>query len=236
MITIVALAIASACAVHVAMSITDASAARRRFGRARRPSPGDHPLVHRLADRVGRGRRDRNLEVALPNALDGIARSLRSGASLHQAVADAATDAHGTLGADLRRVARDVDDGVPLSDALARWSGDRSLSGVRLATAALALGAETGGASAQAIDGVAATLRINLAIAGDVRALASQARMSALVIVLAPVAFTMLATGTDDRTAAFLFRTPFGLLCLVLGLGLDALGWLWMRRITAGVA
>jgi Flp pilus assembly protein TadB len=57
--------------------------------------------------------------------------------------------------------------------------------------------------------------------------------MSALVIVLAPVAFTALATSTDRRTAGFLLRTPFGLTCLTLGIGLDLLGWWWMRRITA---
>ena len=87
-----------------------------------------------------------------------------------------------------------------------------------------------------AIDGVAATLRTNLAIAGEVRALSSQARLSALVIVLAPLALSFLATTADGGTAAFLLGKPLGLLCLVAGLGLDGVGWLWMRRIVASVA
>jgi tight adherence protein B len=110
------------------------------------------------------------------------------------------------------------------------------MPGVRLAVAALSLGAETGGASAQAIDGVTATIRTNLAIAGEVRALSSQARLSALVIALAPIAFSFLAFTTDGTTASFLLGTPLGLVCVVLGLGLDAVGWFWMRRLTAAVA
>lgn len=189
-------------------------------------------------DLVGLRRRhhERRLERSLPDALDGIARSLRSGASLRQALEEVAASSTGLLGDDLTAIVADVHDGASIVDALATWPARRPVGGVRLATAALSLGAETGGASARAIDGVAATLRTNLGIAGEVRALSSQARLSALVIVLAPIAFAVLAASSDGGTAAFLLRTPPGLLCLALGLGLDALGWLWMRRIVAAVA
>lgn len=186
-----------------------------------------------LALRMSRGRRDRLVESSIPDALDSIARSLRSGGSLRHAIDEAAADADGPLGDDIDRVARELRDGVSLGDALERWSIERPLAGVRLATAALGLGAETGGASAQAVDGVAATLRTNVAIAGEVRALSSQARMSALVIALAPLAFTLLAATSDGRTATFLLRTPVGLACLCTGLGLDLVGGLWMHRLSA---
>ena len=102
--------------------------------------------------------------------------------------------------------------------------------------ASIALAAESGGAAARAIDGVAATLRANLALAAEVRAQAAQARLSALVIAVSPVAFGALAAGTDRQTADFLLRTPIGLLCLVAGLSLDAAAAFWMHRITEGPA
>lgn len=52
------------------------------------------------------------------------------------------------------------------------------------------------------------------------------------MISVAPVAFCTLAAATDPRTATFLFRQPAGLACLAAGLSLDALGALWMARIT----
>lgn len=181
---------------------------------------------------LARHRADRRAEGELPDVLDALARSLRSGASLRQAIVEVATTTSGRLGEDLARVARELEEGVGLGDALDGWRARRPLPGVRLAATALALGADTGGASAQAVDGLAQTLRTNVAIAGEVRALSSQARLSALVIACAPIGFTALATSADPRTAQFLFRTPGGLLCLVAGLGLDAVGGLWMRRLS----
>jgi tight adherence protein B len=234
-IAIAVLCLVSAAAVQVARRATDASSVVRRL-RHDPPPARWRAIVDDGVARLLRARRDRQLELALPDALDAVARSLRSGASMRQAVAEAAEAVRGLLRADLDAVARDVGDGASLEHALERWCERRPLPGVRLAAAALALGAETGGASARAIDGVTATLRTNLAIAGEVRALSSQARLSALVIVLAPIAFAFLATTSDGSSAAFLLGTPLGWLCLAVGLGLDAIGWLWMRRVTEVVA
>lgn len=178
------------------------------------------------------GRADRRLEAALPEALESVARSLRSGASLRLALAESAGGATGRLGDDLARVVAASSAGAPLVETLDDWGVRRPVPGVRLAVAALALGAETGGAQAGAVDGVAETLRSRLAVAAEVRALSSQARLSALVIAAAPVAFALLATGTDGRTAGFLFRTPAGLACLAGGLALDAVAAVWMHRLT----
>jgi tight adherence protein B len=176
-------------------------------------------------------RRDRRLEAALPDALEAVARALRSGASLRLALAEAAPAVPGALGHDLRDVSGTTEAGVPLLAALARWEEERPLPGVRLAVAALGLGAETGGAQARSLDGVAETLRGRLAVTAEVRALSSQARLSGLVIALSPIVFSGLATATDARTADFLFRTPAGVACLLLGLGLDAVAAAWMTRL-----
>jgi tight adherence protein B len=233
---IAALVLLTCAAVHAAWRATTVQRVRRRFGRPGRPAISAHRGVRAALDRALRGRRERALDAALPDALDAVARSLRSGGSLRHSVADASGAVRGLLADDLRRVVADVDRGMALVDALERWTRTRPVPGVRLVAAALGLGVETGGASAQAIDGVAATLRINLGIAGEVRALSSQARLSALVIVLAPIAFALLATTTDRQAGAFLFGSPFGMACVAAGLALDGAGWLWMRRITAVVA
>ncbi len=181
---------------------------------------------------VTSGRADRLSEQALPDALEGMARSLRTSASLRQALEEAAAATPSRLGDDLRTVAVEVANGAALAAALDAWGDRRPLPGVRLAVSALALGAETGGAHARALDGVAATLRSRLAVGREVRALSSQARLSGVVITLAPLAFSALAAATDDRTASFLLRTPLGLVCLSAGLVLDGVAALWMHRLS----
>jgi tight adherence protein B len=180
-----------------------------------------------------RGRRGRALQLLegqLPAGLEAVARALRSGASLRQAIGEAAS-CGGVLGADLAGVAVECGQGVALVEALERWQARRATPGVRLAVAALSLSAETGGAQARAVDGVAATMRDRLAVAAEVRAHAAQVRASVLVINLAPIAFCAFASATDPRTSAFLFRTPLGWAFLAAGLSLDAVSALWMRRL-----
>ncbi|RPI09805.1 MAG: hypothetical protein EHM63_04140, partial [Actinobacteria bacterium] len=185
-----------------------------------------------VAIAVANRRRRQHVGTTLPGALDELARSLRSGASLAQAIADAGAATAGPIGDDLTHIAAAHQAGMPLGEALRTWPSLRPVPGVRLASSALVLGLGAGGTHARAIDGVAATLREHLAVASEVRAQASQAQASALVIGVAPLGFTALACLADPRTATFLFQTTAGLMCVGIGLALDAVGAVWMARIT----
>jgi tight adherence protein B len=132
-------------------------------------------------------------------------------------------------------VAARVGAGQPFDEALTTWAEGSDVPGALLAAAALGLAFEAGGPQARAVDGVAATLRQRLAAAAQVRTLATQARASAMVIGLAPLGFGALASATDPRTAHFLFGSVPGAVVLLLGLGLDLVGGLWMHRITESV-
>ena len=178
-----------------------------------------------------RGTAGRMVERGMPDALDGVARAMRGGATTHQALAEVALATPGRLGSELQRAMTEVRAGSGLESALLALQARRPEPAVRLAVAALLLGAEAGGAHARALEGVAASVRAQCGIAAEVRALGSQARLSALVIAAAPLGFTGLAVGTDRTSAAFLLRTPLGLTCLALGLALDAVGAWWMHRL-----
>ena len=184
-----------------------------------------------VALRLARGRAQARYAAALPAALEAVAAGLRSGASLVVALGEAATASPPRLAGDLAEIVARTARGSTLVEALESWPARRPWPPVRLAVAALCLGVETGGAQARAIDGVAATLRDQAAVAGEVRALTSQVRASAAVISLAPLGFGAVAAVADPRSAAFLLRTPVGLACLATGLVLDAVAALWMARL-----
>jgi len=99
----------------------------------------------------------------------------------------------------------------------------------------LRIGLDAGGDLACAMEEVAATLRHRVGGRQETKALAAQARLSAMVVAVAPLVFTVLAGVTDPAVIGFLLGTPAGWACLVAGLGLDVVGALWMRRITASV-
>ncbi len=179
-----------------------------------------------------RHRADDRIEAAVPGALDEIARSLRSGASLSQAVAEAGATSSPAIRPHLAAVSVAAERGLGLVTALEGWSERRPLPAVRLSVAALCLGAEAGGAQARAIDGVAATVRQRLGVASEAKALATQARLSGVVIAAAPIGFCALASLSDPRVGHLLFQTPVGWLLLVVGLTLDGAGAAWMARLT----
>lgn len=172
-------------------------------------------------------------ERALPGVLDAVARQLRAGGSLAQAMA--AVEPPPTAPA-LRASWARLGALVPVVGATAAlddWSSstrDEGSRSIALAAAALALASTTGGSPARAVDGVAATLRSRLAVGDEIRALSSQARASAVVIALAPLVFGLVGGATDARSRAFL-ASPAGWSLLGAGLGLDALGTWWMARL-----
>jgi tight adherence protein B len=185
------------------------------------------------AESTVRARTKRKAAARVPVALEATARALRGGASLPIALADAADSAGPVVGGTLAEVAASTARGQPLVDALeAQRAHCDGVPGLPLALTALVMAAETGGPQAAALDGVATTLRQRLATQAEADALASQARMSAMVIAVAPVGFALLMSAADRRNADFLLRTPVGVALLAAGLALDALGAWWMTKLT----
>lgn len=181
---------------------------------------------------ANRDRRTVLLARSVPDSLDAVARSCRAGSSMVQSLSD--LDSPDASHADrvLASVAERVERGASLEHALQVVGDLHPVPAVRLALTALAVGTETGGAPARAVEGVAATLRDRAALEREAEAQSSQARASAMVLVLAPVVFGFFAVSTDPRVADFLFQSWAGWLCLGVGLGLDGVGWWWMRSIT----
>jgi tight adherence protein B len=185
------------------------------------------PVIARLRRSSRSARRDDQL----PEALERIASGLRSGASLGSAVREAAARTPAPLGEELAEVAAAAEGGRRLATVLDQWADRAGTPPVRLAVTALALGSETGGAVARAIDGVAATLRDRRNVAAEAGALATQARASAALIAVAPLGFAALVMSADQDAAGMLLGSPLGLACLAGGLTLDAAGAAWMSRI-----
>jgi tight adherence protein B len=187
----------------------------------------------RLLERARPQHRPRRRDAQLPDALERLASAVRGGQALGPALRELAVTVPDPLGADLRPIAAAIDQGEPVARALAGWAEHPAASpDVRLVVGALAMGAQAGGEVARAVDRVAATLRERREVQGEVRALATQARTSAGVLAVAPLGFAVLVSTIEPGAVAFLVASPLGLVCLVVGLGLEALGGVWMARIS----
>jgi tight adherence protein B len=124
--------------------------------------------------------------------------------------------------------------GAWLGVALRSWARERPAHGVDAAAGALALSTSGGGRAAEALDGLAGSMRARLAVAAEARALSAQARYSAWVIGLLPVGWLAVTPVTDPGTLSRLVTTDAGRVCAALGTGLELLGALWIRAILRG--
>lgn len=178
-----------------------------------------------------RGRATRQRARQVPLALDAVAAELRGGSSLRDAIDRTATGLGAPLGVELHQVAAQAAAGLSLAEALSAWIDATDDPAIRLAGAALVVAAGLGGPGADALDAAAASLRDRAAADEEVAALSVQARLSAMLLAAAPVAFAFLLTSLDPASARFLLRTPAGWACIAVGLTLDAAGAAWMARL-----
>jgi tight adherence protein B len=137
----------------------------------------------------------------------------------------------GALAPDLRRMSARLHLGAPLAAVLDSWAEERRIPGVRAAAGALTLVTTIGGSAAGPLEGLASSLRADDAAAGEAQALSAQARVSAAVVGLAPLAYLAFATMADPGSARVLVGTSAGRICLVVGLTLEVFAALWMRAL-----
>jgi len=174
--------------------------------------------------------------AALPDEVADLvelaARASRSGLSLPQALADAATSVGGPAGGlveELLTAARSA----PLGTACRSWAVDHADPAVALVGAAIGVAAAGSGSSARALEAAARTLRDRRASQSEVHAWSTQARASAVLLALTPLGFAALTVVARPGAVATVLAQPAAVASVALGLLADALGGWWMLRLVA---
>jgi tight adherence protein B len=185
------------------------------------------------AVRVRRGRRRLRIaiEEQLADASGALSAAVRAGMSVSQSLAYAADEASEPLGPTLTRLVADLDVGVPLLDAIEAWAEGIGTDDAYLLSGALGLHRRSGGELPQVLDQVAITIRERVAAVREVRALTAQARLSGLILGLLPVAFFCFLWLTSRRDIEGALSTTLGAGCVLLGLILEGLAFVWIRAI-----
>lgn len=183
-----------------------------------------------LSARRGLGNRRRR---AVPLVLELLARELRSGVTIAQAFRNVAPAADPALDLDL--MVQRLGQGAGLTAAVDWWVTRLDRSDAAVVAGVFHLGAETGTAVADALDRAASGIRARGELSDEVRALTAQSRASAVLVGLAPLAFAAVLAAAEPASLTFLFGSPLGIGCLLVGLVLDAVGFWWMHRLVIRV-
>ena len=185
------------------------------------------PSPRRLLQRPRRRARPPD-ELDVAAWCERVGGAMRAGRSLTAAVADAdAGVGDGRL--PFPDVVHAVRRGRAIGDAFRAVAADPSTP-VGLAAPVLATCADLGGPSAHPIEGVADVLVARADERAERATASAQARLSARVLSIVPFAVAVFLAVTEPSVRAAL-TTPAGLAMVVLGMALNAAGWLWMAAM-----
>lgn len=189
-----------------------------------------------LAMRRVRARRARRAAATardeqLADAVVAVVSALRAGMSLPQALGYAATESEPPLRDELAEAVRAVDLGIPLAEAIDGWADRVGTDDARLVASTMHLHRRVGGDLPVVLAHVASTVRERVAAAREVRALTAQARLSGGILGALPIGFFafLWLTSRSEMQAAIV--APAGIAAIVLGLVLDAVAFVWIRKL-----
>lgn len=192
-------------------------------------------LGGRRALAVVRSAAEREELTAAVSSLCGVlAAELRAGRPPEVALALAAEDVPPPLAGTLQRAVLSTRLGgdVPtaLDAAAAATTGVRARMLRQLGTCWQVAG-RTGAGLAGVVDALAGDLQARERLRLETNAALAGPRTTAWLLAALPAVGIAMAAGFGAAPARVLLRTPAGLACLVVGIGLDLLGVLWTRRL-----
>ncbi len=177
-----------------------------------------------------------DIAAQVPLVADFAGRRLSVGDTVPGAVRACAERLGGPLGSELGLAMDRFDRGEPLGAALASVARRAPVPTVEVLIATLGMVRRLGGPAPRALADLAGAARDHQQSQRTARAAAAQARISAVVVALLPLAFGLFVGAIDARALALLGTWPLGVGCLVAGLALDLVGFWWMARLARSVS
>jgi tight adherence protein B len=181
--------------------------------------------------RVRVDRRKRAFAEELPDTLQMIVSSLRSGFTLQHGIEASVRDSSGPVAAELRRALSETRLGAELEDALEGVGTRTGNSDMRWLTMAIKLQREVGGSLSEVLQTTADTMREREQLRRNVRALSAEGRLSATILVAMPIliGLWMILFRTDYVRP--LWTHPLGLVFLGAAAVLMVVGITWLRAV-----
>ncbi len=174
------------------------------------------------------GRREKLLHQ-FPDALTMIVRSVRVGVPVVEAMRAVAREMPTPTGPEFDKVARRLQLGGQIEDALREMAARSGLAEYRFFAMALSLQNQTGGGLSETLEGLADMIRRRLAVKQRGKALASEAQMSIYVLSSLPPICSLALSVMNPRYFGVLLHTTTGNHLLGGSIGLLVFGWFTMR-------
>lgn len=176
-------------------------------------------------------RRQNKFLEELPNALDVMVRSIKSGLPLNDAMRLIASDGQEPVKGEFRRVIEAQQVGLSIPEACARMAQTMSLPEVNFFAIVIALQSQAGGNLSEAVGNLSKVLRERRKMKAKVQALSMEAKASAVIIGALPFIVATLVSLTSPQYMAVLFTDPRGHMIMAFSAIWMSIGIFVMRNM-----
>jgi tight adherence protein B len=176
-------------------------------------------------------RRLKAFEDQLPDTLNLLSGSLRSGYSFMQGVEAVAQETTDPMARELRRVLAEARLGRPLEDALSDVATRMKSRDFEWSVLAIRIQREVGGNLAELLQTVADTMIQRGRLRGEVKALTAEGRLSAIIMGLMPLAIGGFLFMSNPEYIGELFAGAIGWGMVVASVVAGLAGFAWLQKI-----
>ena len=182
-------------------------------------------LVHRRSSRLKR------FEEQFPEALDLLARAIRSGQAFQTAMGMVADELPDPVGPEFKKTYDQQNFGLPLRDALNEMSVRITLLDVRFFVTAVLIQRDTGGNLSEILDNLAHVVRERFKIQRQVRVHTAHGRFTGYVLMALPAALAIALSFINPEHMQLLFHEKMGQTMLMGAIVMQAIGYVWIRKV-----
>lgn len=180
-----------------------------------------------------RAKRFRAFEEAFPEAIDLLVRAVRAGQALPGALRVVGDEAPEPVAEEFRQVFDEQKFGLPVAESLLGLVDRVNILDVRMFVTSLLIHRETGGNLAENLEGLARVIRERFKFRRDVQTRTAHGRVTGLLLVVLPIATLVAFQVVNPEYVRPLFTERVGQYLLLAAFGLQAVGFLVIRRMTS---
>lgn len=178
-----------------------------------------------------RTRRIIAIEKHLPDALDLMVRAQQSGHAFTSALQITASESRPPISVELRMVFDEINLGMSMQAAMSNLAARIDSKEIRYFVVAVLIQSETGGNLSDVLRKTAILIRERQKIAGVVRVLSAEGRISAWILSVMPFLLAFFLYLINPEFISALWKEELGLTMLGLSLGLMLFGIYWMSTL-----
>ncbi len=171
--------------------------------------------------------------IQLPDGLAMLSGSMQAGASLNMALEGLVKEQPAPMSQEFELLLREQRIGVDMEVALQHMEARIKNSDFAMVITALLISREVGGNLAEVLDTLADTLRRKLAMEDKVNSLTAQGKMQGIVMALLPLFLGGILMFIEPEAMGKMFTTVPGYFTVAFVLIWEAIGFMFINRITS---